>query len=431
MKPILVKQLSQRQVYIWGARIVGIGLSRDCINSGINVISFVDSDSSLHGKSINNIPVISPSALYETIQNKLASQDISIVVAVSIKEAEITKEIKANIFSNYKNNLKVLPYSNYFGSFYTIDVVGSCNLRCASCAHSIQDNEMSKGHISFDDVKSIIDKIQLEDPGTTHVSLYSWGEPLIHPRLPDIIDLFHTHGIAVGISTNLSHENFSKVEAMIRSNPDYLKISLSGFYEDAYNSTHQGGNIALVKSNMYRLRYFINKHRASTLVDINYHLYRNNNQCNLIAMTELSKELDFGLSTVHALVMPLERVIDYCEGAASQQTNELQTIMGVTISEGIEASKSIKIGDTCPFRENQLNINSDLSVPVCCTVYSKDNLVSQNYLKTPLKTINQQKQTMDICKKCMSYDLPQYNMGFNRINWDKKASEKPSLDLLK
>ena len=55
--------------------------------------------------------------------------------------------------------------------------------------------------------------------------------------------MFHAAGIAVGISTNLSHENFKNIEKLMKSRPDYLKISLSGYYPEAYNNTHQGGDM--------------------------------------------------------------------------------------------------------------------------------------------------------------------------------------------
>ena len=41
-------------------------------------------------------------------------------------------------------------------------------------------------------------------------------------------------------------------------------------------------------------------------------------------MTDLAEELGFIISTVHALVMPLERVMDHREGKPDTQTIELE-----------------------------------------------------------------------------------------------------------
>ena len=92
----------------------------------------------------------------------------------------------------------------------------------------------------------------------------------------------------------------------MKSNPDYVKISVSGYYPEAYNKTHQGGNINIVKSNLYKLAHVIEKGKHDTLIDINYHLYRDNSGRNLQKMQELAQELGFVISTVYALVMPLK-----------------------------------------------------------------------------------------------------------------------------
>ena len=225
--------------------------------------------------------------------------------------------------------------------------------------------------MKLEDVERVLEKIVKESPNTSHVSLYSWGEPLLHPDIDKIIRMFHEKNIAVGLSTNLSHEMNSKIDIVAKCEPDYLKISLSGYYPEAYNNTHQGGDITLVKSNLYRLKYMLDKHNSNTLVDINYHLYKDNNGKNLKKMTELAEELGFTLSTVHALIMPLERVIDYLEEKPSEQTTNLSENLLVTIDEGIKASSEVQLGGECPFRENQININADLTVPVCCTVFNR------------------------------------------------------------
>jgi hypothetical protein len=247
-----------------------------------------------------------------------------------------------------------------------------------------------------------------------------------------MIDYLHDRGIAVAISSNFSIKSTEQIEKVIKSAPDYLKISISGFYPEAYNDTHTGGDIRLVKSNLYRIRYLIDKLKVSTLVDVNYHLYNNNCGNNLKKMKELCNELDFSLSTVYSLVMPLERVIQHCDGYTTDEVKLLNSKLLVEIDEGMKASKpDNKDNINCPFRENQVNVNWDLSVPVCCTVYNRnpDTIVAQNYLNTSLKDINKNKKDVNICSKCIRLGLPEYNMGFNRKNWEKIAKSKECKDL--
>ena len=279
--------------------------------------------------------------------------------------------------------------------------------------------------------EKVLDKILLESPSMSHLSLYSWGEPLLHPHIDKIVRLVQSKNISVALSTNLSLQFDRRIEKLIQANPDYLKISVSGYYPDAYNKTHQGGDINLVKSNLYRLRYLLDKYKSTTLVDINYHLYRDNNKKNLLKFKELSRELKFMISTTYALVMPLERVLNHLERKVDMQTKILSENLLVTIDEGIEASSSKREtkSNECAFRENQIIINADLTVPVCCTVFHRqNNIVANNFLNASLSEISDNKQKIKTCSKCQNYNLPEYNMGLNKEKWDYYASEKKSLD---
>ncbi len=420
----LKRRIGKRPIVIWGARMTGIGLVRYAKSNGIDVLAFIDSDDSLKGQQVNGIPVYLPEMLAKI---QVDHPNLILIVAVSIKETEILLVLNALGL----RNLDRLVYSDFSDLFYTIDVVGTCNLRCLSCAHSIEKHNVPRGLMKYQDFTRVVDKIIAESNLITHISLYSWGEPLLHPKIDSIIRYLHDRNIAVALSSNLSIRFENRLEKVIEQSPDYLKISTSGYYPEAYNNTHAGGDVNLVKSNLYKLRYLLDKHKAGTLVDVNYHLYRDNNGINLEKMTELCRELGFVLSTVHALVMPLERVIRHCEGQPDFQTKLLTDNLLVDIDEGIAASKMDRnsIG-VCGYRDNQVNINSDLTVPVCCTVFNRDsNVVANNFLKASPADIQKRKNLTEICKKCMSYGLPAYNMGSNRAKWDEIAATKESRDV--
>ena len=295
----LLDKISGRDIVVWGARMTGIGFARFMTSLGMQKPKlFIDSDPATHGKNVAGIPVWSPARLPE-IREKY--EQLIIVVCVSIKEDEIVRILSGSGIDvdDY------IIYSDYSAEYYTIDVVGSCNLRCASCVHGSSGFDIRKGLMSLEQLERVVEKMTRESFIVSHVSLYSWGEPMLNPELPGMLEYLHGQGIAVACSTNLSYNDNNKLEKFIRSSPDYLKISLSGYYEEVYGKTHNGGNACLVKSNMYRLRYLIDKYGTGTVVDVNYHLYNNNCGVNLVKMRELCDELGFMLSTTYALVMPL------------------------------------------------------------------------------------------------------------------------------
>jgi MoaA/NifB/PqqE/SkfB family radical SAM enzyme len=417
------KFVSNKKVLIWGARMTGIGALRQLKEKKVNILGFVDSDKAFEGKYSQGLKVYNPSQLKNILNDR---EDVVILVAVALKEDEILSQLKKLDIPE----IPVLSFHDDNAPYYTVDILSSCNLKCASCPHSIEETDVPKGSMTLDTFKSVFDKILKDSPSISHISLYSWGEPLLHPYLSEIIDYVHKRNVAVALSSNLSIKFRSRLDKIIQSNPDYLKVSLSGFYPEAYNNTHQGGDIDLVKVNLILIRKLIDKYKSNTLVDINYHLYRDNSGQNIDEMEKFASQLGFVVSKTYALVMPLERVISHVEGNPDLQTKLLEDNLLVTIDEGIKASSEVSLPEnTCPFRENQININADLSVPICCTVWQRDeNVVAKNFLKSNLNEINANKKNVDLCNKCMKLRLPEYNMGLNKNGWKKYAKQKTITD---
>lgn len=427
----LLSRLAGGPILIWGARMTGLGLVRLCRTHGIQVNGFIDSDPAFTGKQIAGLTCHLPAALPAL---RALQPDLKIIVAASTKEQEINEILLSLGFPPQQ----FINYSNYCDLFYTVDVMGTCNLKCLSCAHGAGGEKYSRGQMSLETYQQVIDKILSENEVVTHISLYSWGEPFLNPALPEMVSYLHRHGIAAALSSNLSIKNEPLLRKVIQQGPEYLKVSLSGYYPEAYNDTHSGGDIYLVRSNLLRLRYYIDKYRLNTVVDVNYHLYNNNNQRNLQKMQELCDELGFSLSKTYALVMPLERVIEKLEGRPSPSTLALEKKLIVTVEEGIRAANTAEYQndqcDTeqtkCPFLENQTIINWDLSVPICCTTFNRGpNIVATNFLTASRSQIAQNKQAAVICKTCTHHGLPAYNLGLNRKQWEATASTKPSTDL--
>ena len=390
----------------------GIGFLRFAEKHDLRVISFVDSDPALNKKRWKGVVIQLPDALGVMVDEH---RDITIVVAVSIKEDEIIRTLGEMGLAS----VPWLSYSDYCESFFTIDIVGTCNLKCPSCARSMKGVKVPKGLMSPSDFEDVVRKMRTESDVINHVSLYSWGEPFLHPKLPDFIYHLHSYGIAVAVSSNLSIRSDEQLKKVVRASPDYLKISLSGFSPETYNLTHAGGDINLVKSNLYKLRYFIDRFKSSIFVEVNYHLYKHNVDRDLEKMTELCSELGFAIAPVPALVMPVERVINFCEGNPDAETKMVSELLLINIDEGLEATEHFR-DDPCRFLTNQVNINWDKTVPLCCICFSDDQtIIATDYTKTPLKEIEESKVGHPLCQKCVKYGIPPYQLGLNEVLWKK------------
>jgi len=190
----LFDYISGKRIIIWGARMTGIGALRQLKEKNIEILNFIDSDLSLVGKFVHGLEVHHPRNLKKILD---LNENVIILVAVSLKEEEILNQFKKMDIKN----LPVVSFYDEMAPYYTVDILGSCNLKCASCPHSIIETDVPKGSMNLDVFKNVFDKIIKETPSISHISLYSWGEPLLHPYIDKIIDYVHEHNVAVALSS--------------------------------------------------------------------------------------------------------------------------------------------------------------------------------------------------------------------------------------
>jgi len=417
MKTDILKALGTRPVLVWGARMTGVGFARFARKHGLKVVGFVDSDPSFTGKTISGLEIRQPEAAPDY---KARHKDLVILIAVSLKEDEIVRTLEQMGFTQKE----YVKYNDFCRYFFTIDVAGVCNLKCPSCGHSMQGIKNPKGFMPLSDFKQITEKMLREADLVSHINLYSWGEPFLHPQLDLIIQHTHSLGIATAVSSSLSIPSSDQIEKIVKSSPDYLKVALSGYYPEVYSTTHTGGDINLVKSNMYKLRYLMDKYKPTTIVEVIYHLYKNNVGRDLAKMKELCDELGFIFASCFANVTPIERLIDYCEGRPDEQTRELSSLLLVGIDKALEITKPYR-NLPCRFLTNQVNINWDRSVPLCCVCYdyTRSN-VADDYLKEPLEAILKKREHHPLCKQCLRFGFPPYLIEVNRKEWEKEAARQ-------
>ncbi|SHO44651.1 radical SAM/SPASM domain-containing protein [Anaerocolumna xylanovorans] len=76
-----------------------------------------------------------------------------------------------------------------------IEITNICNLACAFCPSATRE----KAYMSEEDFTDIIREIK---PFTDYVYFHVKGEPLLHPKLGVFLDICHSYGMKVNITTN-------------------------------------------------------------------------------------------------------------------------------------------------------------------------------------------------------------------------------------
>lgn len=118
-----------------------------------------------------------------------------------------------------------------------------CNLRCPVCP-VVTGLGRSAGLMDVELFKRIID----ECCGSVFlISLWGWGEPLVHPRIHDMVAYARSKGIAVITSTN-GHTLMKpgQVDRLIESGLDVLIVAVDGATQETYGRYRRPGDLASV-----------------------------------------------------------------------------------------------------------------------------------------------------------------------------------------
>lgn len=235
------------------------------------------------------------------------------------------------------------------------------------------------------------------------VGLFNWTEPLLHPRLPELVRVVRSYGVPCSISTNLSvNKNF---DDLLASNPEAIYVSTSGFTQAIYERTHKGGDIELVKSNMKTLAEANAKCGDKTHITVMFHRYRGNQQDELL-MRDFSESLGFSFQTDHARMMPLDKTLAYAnhDSSMAQLTSddyEILKLLPIPLDEAMRIAVQHK-AQPCSFLSSQIVIDVLGEVQLCCAVYDSSKYAIGNYLNTPLQHIQELRHSHPMCIRCTS-----------------------------
>ncbi len=128
--------------------------------------------------------------------------------------------------------------------YVDLDLTRRCNLQCLGCPfHSPDGGQALAGdHAPIDMSFELVERLCEELPrlGTREVILIGEGEPMLHPRLFDIIAAFKRVGLAVQMYTNGTLIDEAKASALLDSGLDTLKVSLWASCIEDYQKCHPG-----------------------------------------------------------------------------------------------------------------------------------------------------------------------------------------------
>lgn len=143
-------------------------------------------------------------------------------------------------YSEYRRKWEEYPLQRKIDLFpihLDIEVTSACNLKCPFCITTHAN--LKNGLMNYELFKKIIDEGSKK--GLYSIKLNWRGEPLIHPKISDMVLYAKEKGIIdVFMNTNATLLTKEKAKSLIDSRLDRIIISFEGYEKDFYESQRVG-----------------------------------------------------------------------------------------------------------------------------------------------------------------------------------------------
>lgn len=125
-----------------------------------------------------------------------------------------------------------------------IEITSRCNLTCDHCARSF--HKRSGSDMTLDAFEYLLDLM----PSTYKVVLVGLGEPTLHPRLVDFVNLATSRGLKVGMVTNAMAMDKELSRRLIAAGLHSLTYSLDSVDIELASRVRRGTDLDLIRSNI-------------------------------------------------------------------------------------------------------------------------------------------------------------------------------------
>ena len=291
-----------------------------------------------------------------------------------------------------------------------IELTNYCNLRCPVCY--VGNSELKRKPLAMDPVlfERLIDEV---GPYLLTVSLFAWGEPLLHPQLADILRIADKHCMATILSTNGQNlDDESVLNALINHPPTYLIVSIDGVTNETNRLFRVGSKLEPVLAGVRRIAAMKRQKGLNLpLLHMRY-IVMKHNQHELSYIQKFAIENQFDLLTV--------RTLSICGNDRGGIHRKLVPDEEQFKAYKYEGNKRVHLKDfVCQHAFSFPTILADGTVVACCQDYN----AQQPYGKvthgcsfrdvwfskraaTIRKTVRNARNNLSFCKNCSYADRP-------------------------
>jgi MoaA/NifB/PqqE/SkfB family radical SAM enzyme len=152
-----------------------------------------------------------------------------------------------------------------------VEPTNACNLDCRTCVrHSWNEPEGFMDWLVFERVVDGLDEAGREAAASSRdtapgapasIAFMGLGEPLLHPRLVDMVRLATERGLATEVTTNALLLDQEMADELVAAGLGQLVVSIDGATAETFGKVRSGASLTTVVRNVQRL------HRQREFVD--------------------------------------------------------------------------------------------------------------------------------------------------------------------
>lgn len=130
-----------------------------------------------------------------------------------------------------------------------IEVTSRCNIRCVMCPVTVLADRWHAQNLDWE----LYLRIARAFNRIRFVHLQGWGEPLLHPRLFDMISVAKDAGCRVGFTTNGTLLGEVASQRLLNLHLDLLAVSIAGATPQTHAAIRVGSDLLQILNNLRRL----------------------------------------------------------------------------------------------------------------------------------------------------------------------------------
>ncbi len=186
---------------------------------------------------------------------------------MDIMNATVDDIMNANVDDLYmkRNDQQFPPYILFV-------ITNVCNAKCTFCPQSIiaGADDFTKQHLSWEHYTKAIDEIVTNNVRLVRIT--SEGEPMMHPKTPQMIAYAKDKGVPkVDLTTNGTLLKGKRLKQLMDNPPDIIDVSVDAYYKETFEKYRVGLKFDELHANMDNVLEMRDPKKTKVVVSMIHH----------------------------------------------------------------------------------------------------------------------------------------------------------------